>query len=319
MKKRKKIIIKIVVSVCLLVFLISKIDFAEVVPVIKQMNLMYAPLIILLLVLNYVVSSIRWENLLIFEHGKDVTVFYLTKLYFIGAFFNNFMPTSIGGDVYKIFKLGKKINSQANAFSATFMERFTGVLALVLISYIGLIQTWDFWLSFFPQAVLANTLLLIFIKIGIFAGFWVGIAGGFVALNYGAKKIKGVKKIFDSLLLYRGKNAVLLNAFGTSFIVQLIAITTQYFIFKSLGVDLPILYSLFVFPIITLASFFIPSLNGIGVQDFLYVQLFAVVGVPAIVAISASLLYHFFRLVVSLAGGVFYVLQNDNEPLPAKS
>ena len=105
---------------------------------------------------------------------------------------------------------------------------------------------------------------------------------------------------------YKGKNKVLLIAFLTSFIVQFLAIFTQYFIFLALGVRLPLFYSLFVFPVITLASFFIPSLNGVGVQDALYVQLFQVVYIIPELALSASILYHLFRLGVSLIGGVLY-------------
>jgi uncharacterized membrane protein YbhN (UPF0104 family) len=92
----------------------------------------------------------------------------------------------------------------------------------------------------------------------------------------------------------------------------LLAIFTQYFIFLAMGVDLPVLYALFIFPVITLASFFIPSLNGVGVQDGLYIQLFGLVGVGSAVALSASIIYHLFRLGVSLIGGFFYAFEKDN-------
>jgi len=62
--------------------------------------------------------------LLIHEKSNEVSRLYLFKLYFVGAFFNNFMPTSIGGDVYKVYKLGKKIDSPVVGFSSVFTERF---------------------------------------------------------------------------------------------------------------------------------------------------------------------------------------------------
>jgi hypothetical protein len=49
------------------------------------------------------------------------------------------MPTSIGGDVFKVYTLGKKLNNVSDAFSATFMERFTGLISLVFIAIFGLI------------------------------------------------------------------------------------------------------------------------------------------------------------------------------------
>ena len=123
--------------------------------------------------------------------------------------------------------------------------------------------------------------------------------------NYQLKEVKNNKILFLLSFLY--KKSILFYAFVTSLIVQLLGIFTQFFIFKGLGVNLNVLYSLLVFPIITLASFFIPSLNGLGVQDLLYERLF--IGVT--LAISASLLYHFFRLLVSLIGGILYAFEKN--------
>ena len=79
----------------------------------------------------------------------------------------------------------------------------------------------------------------------------------------------------------------------------------------SLGLHPAIIYSMFALPLITLAGFFIPSLNGIGVQDALYVSMFSVVGISAESALTASVLYHILRLVVSLIGGVLYAFGLD--------
>ena len=308
----KKTIIKITVSIALFVFILTRINFDDVIVNFKKMDLMYIPLIILLLITNYVVSSIRWKKLLIFRNTDHVSVKYLINLYFQGAFFNNFMPTSIGGDVFKVVKLGSKINSKADALSATFMERFTGMIALVLISYYGLVNTLGFWLDLFPQSITSNDLLISIVKFLLFFGFWILAIIGFVSLKFLSSKSKKLKSVYDSLILYKGENRVLFWAIITSFIVQFMAIFTQYFIFVALGVDLPLTYALFVLPVITMASFFIPSLNGVGVQDALYIQFFQTVGVSSELALSASIIYHLFRLFVSLAGGVVYALEKDS-------
>jgi len=289
MKNVKKLLLKICVSVILFSILLWNSDTKNLLVTIKLLDLRFIPLILLLLILNYVVSSIRWKSLLsIYENTSQVSTGYLTNLYFVGSFFNNFMPTSIGGDVFKIYKLGARINNTSHAFASTFMERFTGIVALLLISCISLIN------------MLGVKGILLFV------GFWVAVIAGFVALKALSTRFSKPAKIYAVLLQYKGKNKVLLIAFLTSFIVQFLAIFTQYFIFLALGVRLPLFYSLFVFPVITLASFFIPSLNGVGVQDALYVQLFQVVYIIPELALSASILYHLFRLGVSLIGGVLY-------------
>jgi len=294
MSKTLKLLLKILVSGSLLALIFLRIDKESLIESIRILDLRYAPVIVILLILNYVVGAFRWKSLLVHKNSDRVGIPYLINLYFIGAFFNNFMPTTIGGDVYKVYKLGKKINSTVDSFSATFMERFTGVIALVLISVVSLVQLLGLW----------GAILLV--------GFILSILVGFIVLSFLSTKYEKLKKIYDSITLYRKHGKVIFWAFITSFLIQLFAIFTQYFVFKALGIDLPIVYSMVIFPIITLASFFIPSLNGIGVQDALYMRFFLTVGVVEPASLSASIIYHLFRLGVSLIGGVLYGLGKDD-------
>lgn len=293
MKKYAKLLLKIMVSFVLLGIIYLKVDKEAILSNLKLLDWRFVPLIIGGLVLNYIFSSIRWKALLIYDNTNHVSVKYLTTLYFIGSFFNNFMPTSIGGDVYKMFKLGKKINNTAHAFSATFMERFTGVLALVFLSVISVYK------------LLGYEVVLLFI--------WLGFCFllGLKVLSFLSGKSAKVKKIYDSLYMYNGKTKVLSFALVTSVLVQLISVFTQFFVFKAIGVDLPILYSLFIFPVIILGSFFIPSLNGLGVQDTMYMNFFLTVGATSELGLSASILFHLFKLSVSLIGGLLYALGKD--------
>ena len=286
----KKVVLKIAVSVGLLAYIISKIDKQELVQHIKLLDYKFIPLIVVFIILNYIVSSIRWKQLLIHERSNEVSVGYLTSLYFIWSFFNNFMPTSIGGDVYKVYKLGKKINDNTFAFTSTFTERFTGVLILALFSVLSFAGFLKYWI-----------ILLLF-------WFVLSIYLGFVVLQKLSKRIKILGKIYASLMTYKGHYKMMLRVFILAVIVQLMSLLTQYTIFLALGIKIDYFYALFTFPVITLATFFIPSLNGIGVQDALYMSMFELVGVPKELSLAASVLYHLFRLGVSLVGGVLYGL-----------
>ncbi len=307
-KSLLKTIAKILISVVLFAVILLNIDRGELVKNIKLANLSFAPLIVLFILMNYFVGAIRWKNLLIHGNSEHVRVPHLMSLYLAGAFFNNFMPTSIGGDVYKMYGLGKRIKNNVDAFSATFMDRFTGVMALVLISYVGLVQTFDFWVGQLPASISSNSTYVLLFRLVLLFGFWICIAFGFYSMKFIGKKVKLVQKVYDSLIRYKGHYSAIAKAVGLSFVVQFFAIFTQYFVFKSLGVELPISYALFIFPVVTLASFMIPSLNGIGVQDALYIQFFSAVGVSSEIALSASIIYHLFRLVVSLFGGLLYAM-----------
>jgi len=195
--KAKKIIttiLKVAVSSSLLYLIFSRIDKESFVENLRLMDLRYAPFILLFIILNYVIGAFRWKQLLVYKEAKNVSVGYLINLYFIGSFFNNFMPTSVGGDAYKMYQLGRKIGDSAKGISSTFMERFTGIIALVIVSYVGLIKTLSFWVQMLPEELQSNDLFVLGFKVLLFVGFWVAAAGGFLSLSILAKKISFFKK-----------------------------------------------------------------------------------------------------------------------------
>lgn len=295
MKSKYKTILKIVVSLGLIAYLfLKKVDKNQLISNFKLLDWRFIPLIILTIVIHYVISSFRWKALLIHQDTHKVSRWYLFKLYFMGAFFNNFMPTSIGGDVYKVYRLGKKINDPFAGFSSVFTERFTGILMLFLIGLLSLSKHLG-W----------GVLVLV---IWMICGFYIGMN----LLRILSGKFKSLKKLYDALMVYKDRPKVLIFAMLTSLLIQFLSISTQYLTFMAVGVKLPIFYSLTAFPIITLAGFFIPSINGIGVQDALYASMFSFVGVSPDMAVSISIIYHMIRMSVSLLGGVFYALGKDS-------
>lgn len=290
-----KTVIKILISSVLIFYLFSrKIDKGELVENFKLLDWRYIPLVFATIIIHYAISSFRWKSLLIHEKSNEVSRWYLLKLYFMGAFFNNFMPTSIGGDVFKMYKLGKKIKDPATGFTSVFTERFTGIVMLFLIGLLSIGKNLGWGVI----------ILLIWFFVAMYIGMFVlKVLGG---------KIKFFGDIYNSLMVYKNHLKVLWFAMFTSFLIQLLAISTQYLLFVAVGIKLPLFYSLMAFPIITLVGFFVPSINGLGVQDTLYASMFSLVGVSTSTAISVSVMYHMVRMGVSLIGGVMYALDRDS-------
>jgi len=292
MKKNLKTLIKIIVSVGLIFYLVTKkIDKNQLISNFKLLDWRYLPLMIFTIIIHYIISSFRWKSLLIHENSHKISRWYLFKLYFVGAFFNNFMPTSIGGDVYKMYRLGKDIDDPFMGFSSVFTERFTGILMLFLIGLLSLSKHLGWGVL----------VLLVWVTCGLIIGFNV--------LRILSGKFKPLKKLYDALSVYKDHPKVLFFAMVTSLVIQFLSISTQYLTFMALGVKLPIFDALMFFPLITLIGFFVPSINSYGVQDYLYDLLFPVGGG---IAIAASIIYHMVRMLVSLLGGVFYALGKNS-------
>ena len=296
MKSYLKLTLKIIISALLLTYLLLFNDLSKVLNILVQVNPIYFALASFLIIINYVFSSVRWKYLVL---DSKISILYMIKLYFIGSFFNNFLPTSIGGDAYKIVKLGEKIGSKTNSFTATFLERFIGMIALLVISLYG-------YLTFSSFNIL-NFLLVFILVIASFFGFLVFYPKFTFKPKILLKLFVILDKIHGSFMRYRREPLLIGYSFLASIVVQMSAIFTQYFIFKSLDVTLPIDFSLFAFPIIFLSGYAIPSVNGIGSQEVLYTSFFSSIGVLASVCIAASFLYHISRLVVSLIGGLLYL------------
>src|SRR5690606_18422664 len=78
------------------------------------------------------VSAYKWR-LLLSIHGVEYSTLRLSRYYFVALFFNNFLPTSIGGDGYRIYKTINNGRSKASAIIAVVMERVTGFGTLLAL------------------------------------------------------------------------------------------------------------------------------------------------------------------------------------------
>lgn len=303
MKKYLKISLKIIISLFLVIYLVFSLDIDKSLDLVLSSNTVYFGLSIFLITLNYIISSVRWKNLVLSEN--KISLIYFIKLYFIGSFFNNYLPTSIGGDAYKIAKLGDKINSKTDAFTATFLERFLGMVALIGISLFGVVSFSNLdYLSF------------IFVFIGVMIVFSLFLAF-YPKLKFKHKFFEKLFTILDkihaSFLKYKTRPLLIFYSFVVSCLVQVLSVFSQFVLFLAVGVSLPIDYSFFAFPIIFLSGYAIPSLNGLGSQDILYQNFFVLINVNKEAIIASSLLYHLSRFVVSLVGGLIYLIDRKHE------
>lgn len=301
--KYAKLSLKIIISTALVFYLVYSFDFSKSWEIILKSNQFLFLLSVLFIILNYIFSAIRWKYLILSE--KKVKLSYLIKLYFIGSFFNNFLPTSIGGDAYKILKLGEKISSKTDAFTATFLERFLGMIALLIFSFFGVYSYSKMDLTTF----LIGFLLVIF-------GFILFLLF-YPKFRFNIKFLEKIYTILDkihtSFIKYKNFPQLLLVSLVSSFVVQFFSIMSQYVLFSSVGFSLPIDYSFFAFPVIFLSGYAIPSVNGIGSQDILYERFFSQLGILTETILAVSVLYHLARFLVSLIGGLFYIIERNHE------
>src|SRR5947208_3175338 len=81
-----------------------------------------------------IASGLRWQ-LLAKPLGYQGSVWQFTRFYFIGMFFNLFLPTSVGGDVVRAWYLGD--GSEASAFLSVLVDRLSGFVVLLALACIA--------------------------------------------------------------------------------------------------------------------------------------------------------------------------------------
>jgi len=140
-KKTLKAALQVAVTLTALYLVLRKTDVAEIGRAISGSNPWFILLSILFFNISKLFNAVRLKRF--FKAvGLDLSWSYNLKLYYLGMFYNLFLPGGIGGDGYKIFVLQKNHGVKTiNVFHAVFWDRLTGIIALVFLAIILLLPS----------------------------------------------------------------------------------------------------------------------------------------------------------------------------------
>jgi uncharacterized protein (TIRG00374 family) len=253
--------------------------------------------------LNILASTLKW-NILLSIHGIQYKFSELSKYYFIGAFFNNFLPTNIGGDGYRIYKTIKNPRSKDGAVIAILMERISGILALILLGFIC--GTIDFLLT-------GDEIFKLVVIVGA-AGFGAAILF-YVVLSLNANFARHLiskylpdrlKKVVEHFGDYRRNPSKTILVIELSILFQLFMLSYRLLLIYAVGASLSI-YDMAIVMAVTLIVSLAPiSINGLGVVDGSFIYLLVKFGVAYEQAVIVMLLIRILQIPLSLIGGIFY-------------
>ncbi|WP_459931349.1 lysylphosphatidylglycerol synthase transmembrane domain-containing protein [Desulfosporosinus burensis] len=290
-------------TVLLLGWLFAKVPWERVWPVWQQLSLGAWLAAVLLTILATVVSAYKWK-LILTEPGIEAPKFgFLLRIYFIGLFFNNFLPSGMGGDVMRIALTSRKIGV-APATASVITERTWAALGLVFLCFIGFFSFHQAMgrvavvIPVLAVVVLSLTLLLLFPGWGRFFLHF---------LNRYPKLSEGLTGFLNVLDRYRSRPGMLTKVFCWSVVFQGIIVVMNYLLFQGMGVDVSWSSCLSLIPLISALAMVPISINGLGLREWSYVVLFTPWGVEAPVALAVSLTFFLVVMLVSLLGGFFYL------------
>ncbi|HUT19466.1 MAG TPA: lysylphosphatidylglycerol synthase transmembrane domain-containing protein [Anaerolineae bacterium] len=304
-KRRAKLFnaLKVVISVGMLAYvLFVRVDLGELAAVVADARWGYLAVAALLAILGVALRAVRWRAMLR-AIEIDVHLRRLVGLYFVGTFFNIFLPSGFGGDAVRTMELARQSKRTPEAIGTVLVDRANGLWVLFILGLIAL--------PLAAQHIPTDTVLLL----GVISG--AAVIGGWIVMGtaflpwLGAKvKLPGQAKLerFYEAVSRCGR-AALGQASAVSLLFNLMNITVNYLIARGLNVDRPF-WIFFAFAPILSVSLLVPSIGGLGVRETAHMLMYGTVGVGDAAATAMGLAQFAVQtLVPGLIGGVMYAIE----------
>lgn len=299
-------ILRVVVSLVGVLVIVLTQDMDEVIQLLGGMDWLLFLVGLLLFVSSVPVRAYRWGSL-VWALNVRARWWRLVGLYFVGSFFNLFLPTGFGGDAVKMFELSRDEHKAAAAISSVLVDRFLGLFVLFAIALLALLGGRELVAP--PIRVLIVVVFAVSL-IGVvllLQRTWIEAWGRRLGVDRLLGRIKILRELYESLHVYGP--AALLRATAASLVFNLILILGYYSLGLAVGIHLPLWYYLLFVPIISVLLL-VPSVGGLGIREGATVFLFSQVeSVGRSQALALALAYDMTMLTIGLIGAIIYIIQ----------
>jgi len=295
-----------IVTCALLLLLARNLDLRAMQDVFERLPAWLYAASLAIVLAGQVAYAWRWK-LLLRAAGVDVPLAIVTRQYFIGIFANNFLPSTVGGDVAKIYYLGQRHGYRVVAASVA-IDRLLGVGLLAALACAAL------WMSpvTAPRlnvarmasggiAILAASLLLL-THVG--TG---GLPGRVAVLGDRAVRMASkLQQLRVDMAAPLARPRVVFQAAAVVIGYALAATIVYVMCVETQQAPPPFTAMFAVVTAATVLSNVPVSLNGLGLREQLHASLFVPLGVAPETAVGISLLLYAHLLVASAIGYAFW-------------
>lgn len=303
-----RLAIQLLGTTALLWVLLTVVPFGQLVNSFRAIEPGWLVLSFALMLLSYLVNVLRWK-ILLSQVGISVPVVPLTRYYFLGLFFNLFLPTSAGGDVARVVEVTRRGHPGLRAFLATFQERLLGLGMFVGVGLIGAIcffsklPTSLAWLALLSQLGLFGLSLLL-----LYPHMLIAIARFFtqwLPLENWAQRFPRITDSVQSLRelppIRLGRLVILLSL---SLLSALLMIGGYFAVALATGMAVSFGALCLIVPLVILIRMLPISLNGIGVGEGAFLLLCSFFGGAQSEALAVGLAVLALQTAISLLGSL---------------
>ena len=309
---------KIVVSVGLLYLLLSNVDVGRLWQLVRTASVPWLTLALGLYTLVILVSAWRWRLLLRAQH-LHVEFGALVNSFLVATFFNNFLPSNIGGDVVRIRDSAKLLGSKTLAATVILVDRGVGLLALVFVSALGAtiaarmserigpLGPGLLWLALGGALAVAVPAVMLPRGVAFLLGPLRAIHQEWVEERIG--------RLTAGLARFRAAPRALVACFAGAIVVQALSVAFYAAIAHAIGVRVPIAHLAILIPFSFIVQMLPVSVNGWGVREQTFVLYLTRIGVPAESALAMSFLGAALIMLFSTSGFAAYLSRKHHRQI----
>jgi uncharacterized protein (TIRG00374 family) len=314
-KKYRKIIntaLRIILSLGLIIYLFMT-QFKDINAIsitLKEIVIKFALLSFSTIIYGVWITAYRWQTLLKTQNIK-LSIISLSSSMLIGSFFNNLLPTSIGGDIYRAYDITQKSGfPMSSSVSVLVVERLSGILAS------GIFACASLFLGFTAiggKSIVIPIIIFMFISIILFLLILnlnkLGLKKLVNKLKFLRNPAEKLQNIYNTFLNFKLYKWVLIKVLFYSLTLQFAVVLNYWLAAKSLGIGLSMTAFIFIVPIVTIISMLPISLGGTGVREGSLVFLLVSLNISHPKAAMCSLLLLAMTLIVGIIGGLIFAVR----------
>jgi len=300
LRQHGSLLLRVGISGGLLAWVLSTLDLASMWAHAKVLNPWAWGAALLFSIASQSLCSLRWWTLTT-ALGIRAGVARIWRLYVEGLFFSLCLPSTIGGDVVKVFRLCATKSGRVLAALSVAADRVAGLFGVLII---GLAAMTGRKLEVSGLATLGiGAGFLLATCVAVWLGMWI------MRRVHASLATEGrLDNLLRPLIPYQDRPGVLIAAIGQSIVIQLLNATILVALGWGLGLDIPLVAYYSVAPLVALALALPLSINGVGVREGLIVVLLREYGVAADLSAALGLLWFTVTVTTGLLAGLVYAL-----------
>ncbi len=307
MRKYLFLLIKIFITAALLYWAIAKLDFHTLKNFKYSLNVEALLLGLFFVAAQFFTGVWRWRLILpLFNVHQPFRT--ALQIYWIGMFFNNYLPTGVAGDALRIQMMKQANTSLSKLFSAVFLDRLIGLLVLLLII--------ESSLFLFHKILAPLPLMLVsqFLTIGGTLSLIFLSHIHRLPIPWHASQLTRLTQqlSLDTSILWQHPTKTLLM-FTASLLGNTGQVLSIYFLAH--GLNLPISFLncwILGLPVILAMSLPI-SIGGWGIREGAMISFLGLIGISATAAFSLSILFGLAMFLIYLPGSIFWIFWHKEQ------